>query len=168
LTVYEHILSAIPHIRHHPIYSPPTPPSAKGKAQPFDSLIQLAAEGSQMIAGESSPAGSNAPDEGKQITSPRAQGKRLSTGEKAKPTTKCLGCGATETPEWRRGPMGPRTLCNACVSTLPVGECGGGELMRCRDWCISNSSGSGESSKRRRRRRLVMGMEDESGLCYMR
>ncbi|KAJ3813462.1 hypothetical protein F5876DRAFT_63122 [Lentinula aff. lateritia] len=23
-------------------------------------------------------------------------------------------CGATSTPEWRRGPMGPRTLCNAC------------------------------------------------------
>ncbi|KAJ7708988.1 hypothetical protein B0H17DRAFT_369973 [Mycena rosella] len=27
---------------------------------------------------------------------------------------KCLGCGATATPEWRRGPLGPRTLCNAC------------------------------------------------------
>ncbi|KAH8116311.1 hypothetical protein DFH11DRAFT_1687940 [Phellopilus nigrolimitatus] len=26
----------------------------------------------------------------------------------------CLGCGATSTPEWRRGPLGPRTLCNAC------------------------------------------------------
>ncbi|KZT09832.1 uncharacterized protein LAESUDRAFT_711730 [Laetiporus sulphureus 93-53] len=26
----------------------------------------------------------------------------------------CLGCHATSTPEWRRGPMGPRTLCNAC------------------------------------------------------
>lgn len=26
----------------------------------------------------------------------------------------CLGCQATETPEWRRGPLGPRTLCNAC------------------------------------------------------
>ncbi|CAK5273636.1 unnamed protein product [Mycena citricolor] len=26
----------------------------------------------------------------------------------------CLGCQATSTPEWRRGPMGPRTLCNAC------------------------------------------------------
>jgi len=26
----------------------------------------------------------------------------------------CLGCRATSTPEWRRGPMGPRTLCNAC------------------------------------------------------
>ncbi|KAF7354933.1 Protein kinase domain-containing protein [Mycena sanguinolenta] len=27
---------------------------------------------------------------------------------------KCLGCGATATPMWRRGPLGPRTLCNAC------------------------------------------------------
>ncbi|KAI0306003.1 hypothetical protein B0F90DRAFT_952723 [Multifurca ochricompacta] len=26
----------------------------------------------------------------------------------------CLGCNATSTPEWRRGPLGPRTLCNAC------------------------------------------------------
>lgn len=30
--------------------------------------------------------------------------------------TVCLGCRATDTPEWRRGPLGPRTLCNACVS----------------------------------------------------
>lgn len=26
----------------------------------------------------------------------------------------CLCCSATETPEWRKGPTGPRTLCNAC------------------------------------------------------
>ncbi|KAI9356201.1 hypothetical protein DFJ73DRAFT_823347 [Zopfochytrium polystomum] len=26
----------------------------------------------------------------------------------------CHGCHATETPEWRRGPSGSRTLCNAC------------------------------------------------------
>lgn len=26
----------------------------------------------------------------------------------------CLGCDAVETPEWRKGPMGNRTLCNAC------------------------------------------------------
>eukprot|EP01103_Thecamoeba_quadrilineata_P005883 TRINITY_DN15630_c0_g1_i1.p1 TRINITY_DN15630_c0_g1~~TRINITY_DN15630_c0_g1_i1.p1 ORF type:complete len:348 (-),score=61.17 TRINITY_DN15630_c0_g1_i1:46-1089(-) len=26
----------------------------------------------------------------------------------------CLNCGTTQTPEWRRGPDGPRTLCNAC------------------------------------------------------
>ncbi|CEP07140.1 hypothetical protein [Parasitella parasitica] len=27
---------------------------------------------------------------------------------------KCHSCGTTETPEWRRGPDGARTLCNAC------------------------------------------------------
>lgn len=27
---------------------------------------------------------------------------------------KCQRCGTTETPEWRRGPNGLRTLCNAC------------------------------------------------------
>jgi hypothetical protein len=28
--------------------------------------------------------------------------------------TVCLNCGSTETPQWRCGPLGPRTLCNAC------------------------------------------------------
>ncbi|OIW20063.1 hypothetical protein TanjilG_32019 [Lupinus angustifolius] len=27
---------------------------------------------------------------------------------------KCLHCGAEKTPQWRSGPMGPKTLCNAC------------------------------------------------------
>jgi hypothetical protein len=27
---------------------------------------------------------------------------------------KCLHCGSEETPQWRAGPMGPKTLCNAC------------------------------------------------------
>ncbi|XP_071722905.1 GATA transcription factor 1-like [Rutidosis leptorrhynchoides] len=27
---------------------------------------------------------------------------------------KCLHCGSQETPQWRAGPMGPKTLCNAC------------------------------------------------------
>lgn len=31
-----------------------------------------------------------------------------------KTTNKCHRCGTTETPEWRRGPKGVRTLCNAC------------------------------------------------------
>lgn len=31
-----------------------------------------------------------------------------------KPSKKCHRCGTSETPEWRRGPNGPRTLCNAC------------------------------------------------------
>ncbi|CAK9174856.1 unnamed protein product [Ilex paraguariensis] len=27
---------------------------------------------------------------------------------------KCMHCGITKTPQWRAGPMGPKTLCNAC------------------------------------------------------
>ena len=30
------------------------------------------------------------------------------------PIRKCYVCGVTETPQWRRGPSGKRTLCNAC------------------------------------------------------
>lgn len=30
------------------------------------------------------------------------------------PAIRCNHCGANETPEWRRGPDGARTLCNAC------------------------------------------------------
>ncbi|EJF66146.1 hypothetical protein BD309DRAFT_971911 [Dichomitus squalens] len=26
----------------------------------------------------------------------------------------CVTCGRTDSPEWRKGPMGPKTLCNAC------------------------------------------------------
>ena len=31
----------------------------------------------------------------------------------------CKGCGTNETPEWRRGPDGARTLCNACEFSRP-------------------------------------------------
>ncbi|KAK9907026.1 hypothetical protein M0R45_018626 [Rubus argutus] len=27
---------------------------------------------------------------------------------------KCLHCGSDQTPQWRAGPLGPKTLCNAC------------------------------------------------------
>ncbi|KAL0946831.1 hypothetical protein HGRIS_013000 [Hohenbuehelia grisea] len=26
----------------------------------------------------------------------------------------CINCGRTDSPEWRKGPLGPKTLCNAC------------------------------------------------------
>ncbi|KAL3629552.1 hypothetical protein CASFOL_026774 [Castilleja foliolosa] len=29
-------------------------------------------------------------------------------------TKRCSHCQATKTPQWREGPMGPKTLCNAC------------------------------------------------------
>lgn len=30
------------------------------------------------------------------------------------PGRQCLHCGSDKTPQWRTGPMGPKTLCNAC------------------------------------------------------
>ena len=35
-------------------------------------------------------------------------------GQRANPPGKCHSCNIRETPEWRRGPDGARTLCNAC------------------------------------------------------
>ncbi|KAI9485870.1 MAG: MADB protein [Benjaminiella poitrasii] len=34
--------------------------------------------------------------------------------EKPSETKICTDCGTTEAPEWRKGPNGPKTLCNAC------------------------------------------------------
>ncbi|KAJ1769945.1 hypothetical protein LPJ74_003594 [Coemansia sp. RSA 1843] len=39
--------------------------------------------------------------------------KRSKRADAAQPNT-CRSCGISETPEWRRGPDGARTLCNAC------------------------------------------------------
>ena len=41
-----------------------------------------------------------------------------STGTQVGSPVRCLNCDKRETPEWRKGPYGPRTLCNACVSAL--------------------------------------------------
>lgn len=39
--------------------------------------------------------------------------KRSSSQESVAPK-KCMHCEVTKTPQWREGPMGPKTLCNAC------------------------------------------------------
>ena len=38
----------------------------------------------------------------------------LAWKQRATPPGKCHSCNSRETPEWRRGPDGARTLCNAC------------------------------------------------------
>jgi GATA zinc finger len=38
----------------------------------------------------------------------------LTSLQKAAPPGRCHSCNRAETPEWRRGPDGARTLCNAC------------------------------------------------------
>jgi hypothetical protein len=32
----------------------------------------------------------------------------------AQPPRRCSHCGVQKTPQWRTGPLGPKTLCNAC------------------------------------------------------
>ncbi|KAI9231277.1 MAG: hypothetical protein BYD32DRAFT_376337 [Podila humilis] len=34
--------------------------------------------------------------------------------KRTQPPGRCLSCDSSDTPEWRRGPDGARTLCNAC------------------------------------------------------
>lgn len=38
----------------------------------------------------------------------------LTIEQRAAPPGRCHSCNRAETPEWRRGPDGARTLCNAC------------------------------------------------------
>ncbi|CAO2816799.1 unnamed protein product [Amaranthus hypochondriacus] len=60
-----------------------------------------------------------------QVTSPTKPvgSKKKGSGGKHRPTIdstqggearKCLHCATDKTPQWRSGPMGPKTLCNAC------------------------------------------------------
>lgn len=55
---------------------------------------------------------SDGPDDSSEEVS-RGSQKRRGKGKKGKRTT-CLNCGCHQTPQWRCGPLGPRTLCNAC------------------------------------------------------
>ncbi|GJE99299.1 GATA zinc finger domain-containing protein [Phanerochaete sordida] len=77
-----------------------------------DGLMMLDAATRRAMADMARPAagaeeGEGAPGRTRQVS--------LSRGEQAPEGGQtCLGCNATSTPEWRRGPMGPRTLCNAC------------------------------------------------------
>lgn len=87
------------------------PPST---GQNFRSLLEIAHTASDMLEGKTpkpTPARQRTPPRDTPERPPYPGGKRI----RVEPTV-CRGCGATETPEWRRGPLGPRTLCNACVS----------------------------------------------------
>lgn len=114
-------MAALPHVR------PATAPPTHTGAQQYEGLLALAADAVGLLYGENQPL----PEQVDRPPSPRNKvlGKRGGQhgpggsgsgsgggSERKANVTKCLGCGATETPEWRRGPLGPRTLCNACVS----------------------------------------------------
>lgn len=49
------------------------------------------------------------------VPSAPAEGNQNQSSSSAQqPVRKCMHCEITKTPQWRAGPMGPKTLCNAC------------------------------------------------------
>lgn len=103
LNIFRHLQAALPHIRPANALGPPA------TGQQFSSLLDIAHSASDMLEGKT-PKPAPAP----QRTPPREPPEQRYQGGKRARDTYCRGCGATETPEWRRGPLGPRTLCNAC------------------------------------------------------
>ncbi|KAL8159826.1 hypothetical protein V2J09_001363 [Rumex salicifolius] len=47
-------------------------------------------------------------------SNPEDAAQKQSTNGALQAVRKCLHCEITKTPQWRAGPMGPKTLCNAC------------------------------------------------------
>ena len=56
----------------------------------------------------------------------------------------CSMCGTTETSEWRKGPLGPRTLCNACST----------HRRRCRNPTCARCKGKGNAPVRQPSRHM--------------
>ncbi|KAG8682758.1 hypothetical protein FRC11_014437 [Ceratobasidium sp. 423] len=70
---------------------------------------------------------------------PNAGGKvKYKKRNRATPPRSCHSCKISDTPEWRRGPDGRRTLCNACGLHYA-------KLVRKRDRIISSLSAGGEA-----------------------
>ncbi|KAG8718740.1 hypothetical protein FRC08_004544 [Ceratobasidium sp. 394] len=83
------------------------PSMAERYGYPYEHLAEMPSG----IVGEAPPDTMFVPyyEEGRADTTLTKKKKRERKG-----TTQCASCHATSTPEWRRGPLGPRTLCNAC------------------------------------------------------
>ncbi|KAI9110916.1 hypothetical protein K1719_018036 [Acacia pycnantha] len=45
---------------------------------------------------------------------PKTEAYGGSSSGKGSVTRRCTHCAADDTPQWRSGPLGPKTLCNAC------------------------------------------------------
>ncbi|KAG5647311.1 hypothetical protein DXG03_000849 [Asterophora parasitica] len=83
---------------HHPSDAR-SPPELDKVSKP-----SFSADGSTLHDG-ASPA-----DDDDEEGSKRKKLKKAPTGEHYV----CVTCGRTDSPEWRKGPLGPKTLCNAC------------------------------------------------------
>jgi len=69
---------------------------------------------------------------------------------------RCVSCGVTETPLWRAGPAGPKTLCNACgvrwrkqKVALENASAGGGGAAAAHRVKVAGGGNGGEQSHQR-------------------
>ncbi|CAL9760514.1 unnamed protein product [Musa acuminata subsp. burmannicoides] len=98
--------------RHH-VAAPYLPPSSD--AVPVPNPLSAATSSDPESIGESCPA----PPPPKKKKSKKKSPATAATadGEESgppPPVRKCMHCEIQKTPQWRAGPMGPKTLCNAC------------------------------------------------------
>ena len=96
--------------RNTPFFHPETPlpgkaRSKRSRAAPGDWSTRLL----HLITPTPNTAAEEKPEQPKTtMLKKRESGNSDSSGRK------CLHCAAEQTPQWRTGPMGPKTLCNAC------------------------------------------------------
>ncbi|KAH3673479.1 hypothetical protein WICPIJ_009752 [Wickerhamomyces pijperi] len=69
---------------------------------------------SKVVKKQTKSKSSSPPSASSTKKSKKSSGPRSIKHAKTNPEDKCTQCSSRETPEWRRGPAGPRTLCNAC------------------------------------------------------
>ncbi|KNA11362.1 hypothetical protein SOVF_135930 [Spinacia oleracea] len=84
--------------------------SKRSRVPPCDWSTRLLMVSAPSPATSSSESGAS-PGQKKQ---PSLTKRRESGGPETGEVRRCLHCAAEKTPQWRTGPMGPKTLCNAC------------------------------------------------------
>ena len=139
MAIYQHILSSSPTLQRSPSTDSRTSPLT-----PYTALLLLSQKGMEITSHASSraslspnltatthpgasgehPSASSAAAMISKIhpnstspTKPLVTPKRGADGRTKPAPNLCLGCHQSQTPQWRQGPLGPRTLCNACVSS---------------------------------------------------
>jgi len=75
----------------------------------------------------------------------RPQKRKFKKDPQISDTKACTSCGTNTTPEWRKGPSGPKTLCNACgLQYVKIVKTSSGELIERRP---SSSDGDVKKAK---------------------
>ncbi|CAI7790617.1 unnamed protein product, partial [Closterium sp. NIES-54] len=86
--------------------------AAKGPATPSDSTDATADDTSLAAAAAAAAAATG--DSAANANANAAAAAAASNGAAGGVVRRCLHCSVTKTPQWRAGPYGPKTLCNAC------------------------------------------------------